>query len=312
MRKIIREEEPLRPSSQLSQDLGRRCDDHRRNIAAPTPRNCVHGLRGDLDWIVMKCLGEGPHSAVRNGEQSRRRLKRHLNNEAVVARPPSVVYLMRKFGRRHRGPVMAALTLLVVLCLGLAGTSLGLVSAITAKRVVLDWPKSMHLASAMASTHAREEARQLLYTSDMERAQQAWEANNVGLVLELLNRHRDRKRPGDFEWYYLWRLCRRSLLTPTIETNSPALAVALSPDGKTLACGGMDGEVVLINTSTHQTRKLGTHASQVLCVAFSRDGTLLASGGGDRTVRLWDVGAARRQQIERITKSRDSQIGSSR
>ena len=127
---------------------------------------------------------------------------------------------------------------------------------------------------AVRATHAREETRQLLYTSDMERAQQAWEANNVGLVLELLERHRDRKRPGDFEWYYLWRLCRRSLLTPTIKTDSPALAVALSPDGKTLACGGMDGEVVLINTSTRQTRKLGAHASQVFSVAFSPDGTI--------------------------------------
>ena len=230
----------------------------------------VHQLQGDLDWIVMKCLEKDRTRRYETANGLAADIQRHLNNEPVVARPPSTAYEFRRPG---------------------GGTSWRL-SAVGAWPAHCCWAWWSASGKRCRATPRAQETQELLYTSDMERAQHAWEANNLGLVLELLERHRDRKRPGDFEWYYLWRLCRRSLLTPTIQTDSPALAVALSSDGKTLACGGMDGSVVLINTSTRQMRKLGAHASQVLCVAFSPDGTMLASGSGDDTVRLWDVEAA--------------------
>jgi len=297
LRQIIREKEPLRPSTKLNtlQGDARTTAGKRRQTDV---EKLVHQLQGDLDWIVMKCLEKDRTRRYETANGLAADLKRHLDNEPVTARPPSATYKLRKFVRRNRSLVMSAAALLLVLCLGLLGTSLGLLRASReAGRAQLaerdaTGQRDVAVAAGESEARAREETQELLYTSDMERAQHAWEENNVGLVLELLERHKDRKRPGDFEWYYLWRLCKRSLLTPTITNNSPALAVALSPDGKTLACGGMDGSVALINTSTLHTRKLGAHASQVHCVAFSPDGTILASGSGDDTVRLWDVGTA--------------------
>jgi WD40 repeat protein/serine/threonine protein kinase len=301
LRQIIREKEPVRPSTKLNTLQG-----DARTTAGKSRQTdvgkLVHQLQGDLDWIVMKCLEKDRTRRYDTANGLAMDIQRHMNSEPILARAPSATYKLRKFVHRNRRPVIAASALLFVLCLGLVGTSLGLVwanrEAGRARLAEVDATGQRDGAVA-----ARERETQLLYTSDMDRAQQAWEANNVGLVLELLERHRDRKRPGDFEWYYLWRLCRRSQLTPAIKTGSPALAVALSPDGKTLACGGMDGEVVLINTSTRQMRKLGTRASQVFSVAFSPDGTLLASGSGDRTVRLWDMKTA--QQIQQITNYTD-------
>jgi WD40 repeat protein len=308
MRRTIREQEPPPPSSRLSTLPGQELSTtaQRRGLDAP---KLVSELRGDLDWIVMKCLEKDRARRYETANGLALDIQRHLTNEPIVARPPSAAYKFQKAWRRNRMAFIAVGAVTCALLLGVVASIWQAVRATVAEKAQKASAESARIdrdvaiAAQQREAQAREETRQLLYASDMERAQHAWEANNVGLVLELLERHKDRKRPGDFEWYYLWRLCNRSLLTPTIQTDSPALGVALSPDGKTLAYGGMDGSVALVNISTRQIRKLGTHASQVFCVAFSPDGTLLASSSGDNTVRLWDMRTA--QQIQQITNYTD-------
>src|SRR5262245_49694013 len=252
LRQIMREKEPLRPSTKLNtlQGDARTAAGKRRQTDVG---KLVHQLRGDLDWIVMKCLEKDRTRRYDTANGLALDIQRHLANEPVIARPPSAAYKLQKAWRRNKLAWSAVGAVMCALLLGVTASTWQAVRATNAEnaqKALADAAKADRDAAVTAGereARAREETRELLYTSDMERAQHAWEANNVGLVLELLKRHRDRKRPGDFEWYYLWRLCRRSLSTPTFQTDSPA-KVALSSDGKTLACGGMDGSVSLINT----------------------------------------------------------------
>ena len=86
-------------------------------------------LQGDLDWIVMKCLEKENSRRYDTANQLGQELQRFLADEPVQAGPPSARYRMKKFLRRNKGPVIAALLVFLVLVAGVIGTSLGLAKA---------------------------------------------------------------------------------------------------------------------------------------------------------------------------------------
>jgi WD40 repeat protein len=88
-------------------------------------------------------------------------------------------------------------------------------------------------------------------------------------------------------WDVIGKRRAASLLDPGL-TGLPA-ALTFSPDGKTLAVGNRDRQVVLWDLATSTRRVLPGHTEAVTALAFSRDGKTLASGGSDHTVRLWHV-----------------------
>jgi probable HAF family extracellular repeat protein len=117
MRRIIREEEPQRPSlrlSSLGEDLttvsARRATD---------PRRLNREVRGELDWIAMKALDKDRRRRYETANDLAADVVRHLNNQPVEACPPSKLYHLQKFLRRHRSRFAAA-GLIGVLGLSLA------------------------------------------------------------------------------------------------------------------------------------------------------------------------------------------------
>jgi len=130
MRRAIREYEPRRPSTRLTtmEEGELTTTARRRQTDAP---KLVHLLRGDLDWIVMKCLEKDRTRRYETANGLAMDVKRHLENEPVVARPPSTAYRLQKSWRRNKTAFTAAALIVVVL---LAATGISVWQAIRAKR----------------------------------------------------------------------------------------------------------------------------------------------------------------------------------
>src|SRR6185503_14034264 len=94
MVRIIQEEEPSKPSTRLS------TDESLPSLAAlrqTEPRRLMAMLRGELDWIVMKCLEKQRDRRYETASALGRDIQHYLADEPVEARPPSGRYRLRKF-----------------------------------------------------------------------------------------------------------------------------------------------------------------------------------------------------------------------
>ncbi|MCB9846086.1 MAG: tetratricopeptide repeat protein [Phycisphaeraceae bacterium] len=127
MMRIIREEEPHKPSTRLSTlgETGTRTAQQRRTDV----KKLGVILRGDLDWIVMKCLEKDRQRRYETANGLAADIQRHLCDEPVLAGPPSARYRLAKFVKRNRGQVIAGGVVAAALVLGVVGTSWGMVRA---------------------------------------------------------------------------------------------------------------------------------------------------------------------------------------
>ena len=131
MIRIIQEDEPSKPSTRLS------TNGSLPSLAAlrqTEPRRLVSLLRGELDWVVMKCLEKHRERRYETANALARDIQRHLADEAVEARPPSAGYRFSKFIHRNRGPVVAASLVLLTLIVGIVGTTYGMIRADESRR----------------------------------------------------------------------------------------------------------------------------------------------------------------------------------
>jgi serine/threonine protein kinase/tetratricopeptide (TPR) repeat protein len=149
--RLIREEEPPRPSTRLSSMEGLPTIAANRGLE---PRKLSGLVRGELDWIVMKCLEKDRGRRYETANGLARDLERYLADEPVQACPPSAGYRLKKVLRRHRGAVLAAGVVLLCLLVGVAGTVAGLVRAVRAE--------GKALAEADSAGRARDRAQQNL------------------------------------------------------------------------------------------------------------------------------------------------------
>jgi serine/threonine protein kinase len=120
MLRVVREEEPPRPSAKLS------TADALPTLAANrgTEAKTLTGLlRNELDWIVMKALEKDRTRRYETANGFAADVNRYLAGEPVQAHPPSTAYRLRKFVRRHQGQVIAASLVLFALLAGMAGTA---------------------------------------------------------------------------------------------------------------------------------------------------------------------------------------------
>jgi tetratricopeptide (TPR) repeat protein len=120
LRRIIREEEPPKPSTRIS-TLGQASttiSTHRKS----DPKQLSRLFRGELDWIVMKALEKDRNRRYETASAFAADVQRYLKDEPVQACPPSASYRLRKFARRNKPALaVAGLILFVTLLLGTGG-----------------------------------------------------------------------------------------------------------------------------------------------------------------------------------------------
>ncbi len=114
--RLIREEEPVKPSTRLTQS---------KNVLAnlasqrrTEPGRLMKEVRGELDWIVMKCLEKDRTRRYESANGLARDVERYLHDEPVEACPPSTGYRLRKFARKNRQLLATAMAFVLLLVLG--------------------------------------------------------------------------------------------------------------------------------------------------------------------------------------------------
>ena len=217
MRKTIREKEPLRPSTRLSDAARRRTDDHGQaplsrhaEAAAPAPR------RSGLDRDEVP--GEGPHAALRDGQRLWRRISSGTwttSRSSPGRRAPPTG--SRKAWRRNKLVFTAGVAVFLALAVGLTLAAFGWLQALTQRDAAVlarqgeETQRKQAQANEERASAQERDPHVDAYAAEISVAFQALAENNLDRAIDLLDRQRP--KPGDedlrgFEWRHLWQLCQ--------------------------------------------------------------------------------------------------------
>jgi WD40 repeat protein/serine/threonine protein kinase len=318
IRRIIREEEPPKPSARLSESK-----DSLPSISAnrhTEPAKLTKLVRGELDWIVMKALEKDRNRRYETANGFAADVQRYLNDEQVQACPPSAGYRLQKFVRRNKtGAVIAALILFFIL---LSGAGIGWMVGDRALR---------RAAAEIAVGQARdEEKKQRALAEDREKAThrylfganlalfaRAWEAGRVSGVYDLLDHTRPEQTAGQdlrgWEWYHIHRKVHSEVVRFRGH-GGHAQAAVFSPDGSRVASIGADGVLFIWDPETgEELHRFAVSEVGLISVAFSPNGDELAVGCRDASGGLIDLATGKLQHrlrghvlgVNFVTYSRD-------
>ncbi len=154
VRRVIREQEPLRPSTRLSHMSDADLTQVARHRQSEPPR-LIKTIHGDLDWIVMQALEKDRTRRYQTANGLGLDVKRFLINETVSARPPSKLYKFKKIVQRNKllFACIGAVALLLVVSLIVVST------ALTKERRALHQAKSDQLKAETEATKSRQVTR---------------------------------------------------------------------------------------------------------------------------------------------------------
>jgi serine/threonine protein kinase len=169
MLRVIREQEPSKPSAKLS------TADCLPTLAAnrgTEPAKLTKLVRGELDWIVMKALEKDRNRRYETANGFAMDVQRYLADEPVQACPPSAGYRFKKLARRNRGALLAAAAVSLALVLG---TAVSIWQAVRARQAELDATRQRN--AAQVQRRFARQAVDKMFTQVAEK----WLSRNVSL-----------------------------------------------------------------------------------------------------------------------------------
>ena len=267
----------------------------------------------------MRCLEKDRRRRYDTPNELVADIERHLKDEPVVARPPTVIYRFQKMVRRNKLAFAAASAVTLALVAGLGVSTWQTFEARKAQReteVARNGEQQQRLEAQRAQKVAETERERAEQEAASRRVQlYAAEVNLAGETLaeDDLNRARELlakqiPAPGEtndlrgFEWRYLWQQSQSAELTTLGQHDTAVHGVRFSPDGTLLASSEINGTVKLWDNRTRKLvatlrdttiQPIDGYDVAAKALAFSPDGGRLAVGVG-RDIVLWEVASHQR------------------
>jgi eukaryotic-like serine/threonine-protein kinase len=291
IRRMILEVEPLRPSTRL-QTLGDKLPVVARHRHTE-PEMLSRLLRGDLDWIVMRCLEKDRKRRYETANGLAADVERHLSNEPVVARPPSSLYRFQKLVRRHGLAFASASAIAAALVLGLSISTLALLRAKEDRRRAVSAEEETAIEARVARMAANE-ARMTLASSDFLQAVHLVAAGNPSDAMPYLVRSLASNPTNAGALTRLATLLtHRSWMLPrvTLQIEGQVTGAEFSPDGKLVATCSGDAVRVWEPRTGRSLNTLRVPGKPIQVVQFSSDGRRIATASTG-SVSLWEAQSA--------------------
>jgi eukaryotic-like serine/threonine-protein kinase len=335
IRRIIREEEPPKPSTRLSTMGESLSKVSGRRKTEPAQLSAL--VKGDLDWIVMKALEKDRNRRYDSASAFAADVRRFLAVEPIEARPPSAVYRFRKLARRNKVALITATLVAAALLLGTVASTWQALRATSAEKrarssATIARQRKTEADEARSQAEKRrdqlatlnENLRRAGYIADMNLARHAWDENNLVRANELLEKHRP--VPGEtdlrgFEWHYLHRLFHRSLVAAKGHGGG-VVTVGFSADGKSLlSCGPANTPTGMVYGDTpcgvkrwdaetlrelrlrpdlpnHKSGRMALIIDGLELLTMSPDGSHLAEVSSDHAIRVRDIATDKHVSLE--------------
>ena len=287
LRQALWDTEPYRPSLKLRHS---RVEDRSRIGMARSSGigRLAAEVRGDLDWIVMKALERERGRRYGGASEFAADLERYLQGLPVAASRPTAYDRVRKFVRRNRAVVTAAVLLLASLVTGVFVSAGQALRATRAEREM----RKAHRQQSMAHVSALREREEAIrsettarlheYVADINVGYNAVEDGHIAKALQLLERQLLSDPQGElrgFEWRYLASRCLGEPHRTLPQQESPILALAFSQDGDLLAVGTED-DVLVWDVLANQLRTSVAGPASSLCFLPDGDELVVCNRGG--------------------------------
>ena len=282
VRQMIRETDPPKPSTRL-QTLGKQLTTvaEQRQVDPSTLCRSVHG---DLDWVVMKALDKQRQRRYATANGLAMDLQRHLNNEPVVAGPPSVLYRAQKFVRRNRTVAIAGTIVALAVVTGLALAVAGLLKARTERNHAVG---AEQRASAAAT-----QLRHNLVRSDLAAANRLFDDNKSPEAIAHLARA---VRVDPTYWPATMRLMSALLYrtfpreVAQIEDKQFLYPGKLSGDEPWISTWDKEGNLSIWSTKTGRVLQRPDIGEPVMSLVNFTNFPYVALRTQTGRIRIWDV-----------------------